>query len=595
MLRRLIVLRAVVVVVCALILARLIQLQVIEGDHNRRLAEQNRIRVVRRLAPRGTIYDRHSRVLATSRLAFSVGAFPEELEVAGARDAYALLGALMGLSEAEVKEAVGRAGAACYEPIILWRDVDTDVLARLEEHAPYISGVAVLADAVRSYPHGSLAAHVLGYVREIGAEELARARMGEYRPGDLIGKAGIEKVAEEALRGTDGGDQIEVDARGRPIRSLGTVAPCPGRDVWLTLDLDLQRAAERALGDRAGAVVAMDPWTGDILALCSHPAYDPNLLIGALSPNTWKQLTGAELPQHNRTITSRYPPGSVFKVVTAAAALESGACDVKSRFHCSGVYHLGDWSLRCGHRAGHGNIDFLEGFAKSCNIVFATLGRRVGPEGIADMAHRFGLGEQSGIELPGETAGLVPTPAWKRAARHEPWYPGDTCQMAIGQGDCLVSPLQVAREVAVVANGGTLVRPRLIAQVEGDTEPPAPVQKRSLGLRQETIAALRAGMQAAVAPGGTAASIATSRYEIAAKTGSAQVPDGFAHAWFAGYAPSDSPKIAVAVIVEHGGHGGTVAGAIARHIFDTALLPDTDRPKLASSQPTLASVSASEN
>jgi len=594
MVRRLVIVRALVVGVCVLILVRLLQLQIVEGAHNRRLAEENRIRIIRRLAPRGTIYDRRGRVLASSRLAFSVGVVPEELEVADAEDGPSGLARLLGLSEGEVRKALGEAGRARYEPIVLWRDVGPEVVARLEEHSPHVSGVTVLADAVRCYPHGSLAAHVLGYVREISEEELLRPEYAEYRPGDVIGKAGIEKVAEKALRGGDGGDQIEVDARGKRVRTLGTVAPRPGRDLWLTLDLDVQRAAEEALGERAGAVVAMDPWTGDILALASHPGYDPNLFIGSLSAEAWNSLTGPGSPQHNRAITSRFPPGSLLKIITAAAALEAGVCDRESRFRCDGTYRVGGWTLHCWNRKGHGRVDFVTGFGQSCNVMFAALGRKAGPEALAEMARRFGLGEQSGIGLPGEAAGLVPTPEWKRRIRREPWYVGDTCQMAIGQGDCLVTPLQAARELAVVANGGSLLRPRLIARIEGEEEVSPMVDKRSVGLRPETIAALRAGLEAVVAPGGTAANIATSRYSIAGKTGTAEAPRGAAHAWFAGYAPSDKPRLVVTVIVERGGHGSAVAAPIARHVFDTALLPEGERPRWPARRVSIASAPGPE-
>lgn len=575
--RRLVVIRAVVVILCVVVLGRLVELQIVEGARNRELADQNRIRLVRRLAPRGTIYDRRNRILATSRLAFSVRVVPEELAMAGAEDAVSGLATLLGVPEAEVEEAVGRPQVPRYEPIFLWRDASQEAVARLEEHSPYLSGVSVVADAVRHYPHGTLAAHVLGYVREISADELTRPENEGYRASDLIGKAGIEKVAERVLRGRDGGDQIEVDAGGRRVRTLGTVPPGPGRNIWLTLDLELQRAAEEALGDRAGAAVAMDPWTGEILALASAPSYDPNIFVGALTPAEWSTLSGPQSPQHNRATTSRYPPGSVFKIVTAAAALEAGKADLESSFLCRGAFRIGGWSLRCWRRQGHGTVDFLHGFAQSCNVMFATLGQRVGPEGLAAMAERFGFGDRCGIDLPEEADGLVPTSAWKRQERGEPWYPGDTCQMAIGQGDCLVTPLQVAREFAVVANGGSLVQPYLIARVEGEGDYVPPMERRPLGLRPETIAALRAGVEAVVAPGGTATRIATPEYKIAGKTGTAQAPGGDPHAWFAGYAPAEKPKLVVVVVIDHGGQGSSVAAPVARYMLDTALLPEAKR------------------
>lgn len=575
--RRLALLRAVMVLAFAVVFGRLIQLQLVEGARNRKLADENRIRAVRRLAPRGTIYDRRGRVLATSRLAFSICAVPEELEVAGWDDAGAGVARVLGVPVAEVRGALSQPRPAQYEPVVLWRDAAPEMVARCEESAVYASGLSVTANAVRQYPYGALAAHVLGYVREISPEDLTRAEYAAYRPRDLVGKAGVEKVAEQALRGADGGDQIEVDARGRRVRTLGAVAPQPGRDVWLTLDLDLQRAAEEALGDRAGAVVALDPDTGEVLVMASHPAYDLNLFAGALAPSEWKGLRGPARPLQNRAIAARYEPGSVFKIVTAAAALDSNAVTDSDRFYCDGVYSLGGWRMRCWKRDGHGSVDFLRGFSQSCNVMFATLGRRVGPEAIAEMARRFGLGEATGLGLPEETSGLIPTPAWKRQTRRQPWYPGDTAQMSIGQGDCLVTPLQVAREAAVVANGGYLVTPRLIKRIaEEDSEAGDP-GRRSVGLKPETIAALRTGMEAVVEEGGTAHRIWTDHYRIAGKTGTAQNPRGEPHAWFAGFAPADDPRIAIAVLVENGGSGSAVAGPIARHVFDTMLLPPEQR------------------
>jgi penicillin-binding protein 2 len=581
MTHRLIITRAVVVFICAVIAGRLVQLQIIEGARNRELAEHNRIRVVRSLAPRGTIYDRDGRVLATSRLAFSVTAVPEHLLASANDDPASLLAEVLGIPVGKVRSYLAGQGAAGYEAVPLVRDAPREVVARVEEHSPYLSGVSVLADAVRHYPHGQLAAHVLGYVREIGPRELGDAEHADYQPTDLIGKAGVEKVAERVLRGADGGHQVEVDARGRRVRTLGTVPPRPGDDVRLTLDLELQRVAEQGLGGRPGAAVALDPWTGEILALASSPSYDPNLFIGALSAADWRRLSGPDHPQQDRATTALYPPGSLFKIITAAAALEADETSVNDWFQCTGVFHIGSWRLRCWKRDGHGDINFTQGFGRSCNVMFAALGRRVGPEKLAAMARRFGLGRPTGVDLPDDSAGLVPTPEWKQERRKQPWYPGDTCQMAVGQGDCLITPLQMAQVVAAVANGGKLMRPHVILEMAGEAGPREPVIASDVGLRTSTLEAIREGMKAVVAPGGTAARIATDRYAIAGKSGTAQATGGAPHAWFAGFAPADDPKLAVAVIVEHGGNGSEVAAPIARRIFDTALLAERQRDQRA--------------
>jgi len=574
MTHRLVVLRAIVVCAFAVIFCRLIQLQVLDGKENRKRADENRIRVVRRLAPRGTIYDRRGRVIATSRLAFSIRAVPQELGVAGWDDPAAGIAHMLHLPLSEVRRSLEQPAPSEYEPVLLWRDADPDTVARFEEHSAYLSGLSVVADAVRQYPHGSLAAHLLGYVREISPEDLDEN--SDYRQGDLIGKAGIEREAEQALRGEDGGDQIEVDARGRRVRTLGTVPPRSGRNVWLTIDLDVQKAAEEALGDQAGAVVALDPSTGEVLAMASHPTYDLNIFSGMLDPKEWRRLSASDHPLQNRAVAARFEPGSVFKIVTAAAALEAGKTSESDTFFCGGVFSLGGWHMRCWKRDGHGSENFLHGFAQSCNVMFATIGCRAGPERLAEMARRFGMGEKTDIDLPDESSGLIPSPEYKRRVRKQPWYKGDTAQMSIGQSECLVTPIQIAREAAVVANGGYLVTPRLIARVEGAGAPSHPAT-RSVGLRPETLATLRAGMEGVVQEGGTAHRIWTDKYQIAGKTGTAQNPRGKTHAWFTGYAPADDPRIAIAVMIEHGGGGSVVAAPVARHVLDAFLLTPSER------------------
>jgi penicillin-binding protein 2 len=571
------------VLLSAVIFGRLVQLQVVEGRHNRELADQNRIRIVRALAPRGSIHDRNGRLLATSRLAFSITVVPENLLASRAEDPVRLLADILGLRPEDVAAYLKRQQMVGYEAVPLYRDAPREVVARVEEYSPYLSGVSVLADAVRYYPHGQLAAHVLGYVRDISEQELARPENADYRPLDLIGKAGVERIAEATLRGANGGHQVEVDARGRRVRTLGLVPPQPGHSIRLTLDLDLQRAAEEALGGKPGAAVALDPRTGEILALASSPSFDPNAFVGSLSAEDWRRISGPGHPQQNRATTSRFPPGSLFKIVTAAAALEAGETRPGDWFQCTGVFRIGGWRMRCWKRTGHGDVSFTQGFSQSCNVMFATLGRRVGPEKLAEMARRFGLGRASGVDLPDESAGLVPNPGWKRERRHQSWYPGDTCQMAVGQGDCLVTPLQMAQMAAAVANGGKLMLPHVILEVEGEPGPREPVMVGEVELKASTLDAIRQGMIGVVSPGGTAARIASNQYQIAGKTGTAQAPGGAPHAWFAGFAPADDPKIAVAVVVEHGGNGSAAAAPIARRMFDAALLPKLRQANVAHS------------
>jgi len=513
------------------------------------------------------ILDRAGRVLASNRPAFMVTMLPHPAP-ARRRAVERELEPLLGLARGALERRFGAARMASGEAVAVAEDVDYRTVARVEEHAAFLPGVSVQAVPVRCYPYGALAAHALGYVGEVDREELARLAGQGYRQGDRLGKSGVERAAEGWLRGREGGWQVEVDARGRVTRELGEVAPRQGRPVVLTLDLPVQQAAEAGLRGRRGAAVALDPQTGELLALCSSPGFDPNWFARGLQGAQWRYLNGRARPQQNRALAGRYEPGSVFKIITAAAALEAGQVEVGSRFFCPGYFRLGRWQFGCWRQGGHGPISFLEGVAQSCNVVFMTLGRRVGAAGLAEMAHRFGLGQTTGVELGSESRGLVPDPGWKREHRHQPWYPGDTCQMAIGQGDLLLTPLQAAVEVAAVANGGRRVRPHLLKQAGGDRVP-AP-DPQPLGLRPETVSLLQQGLEAVVAQG-TGQALGHLGVRVAGKTGTAQNPHGPAHAWFVGYAPAPRPRVAVAVLVEGGGHGGATAGPIAGRMISAAL------------------------
>lgn len=561
--RRLLVLRLLVIALVGALGVRLYQLQILRGAELRLASDQNRLRQVRRVAPRGAVYDRRGRLLATSRPAFAVTLDAEVLRRHHAFSALEELAPIIGVRPMELRLRV-EAAYHTFQPVVAAADLSPAAVARVEERLPYWPGVSVTVQPARWYPRGALAAHVLGYVREISAQELRKRRDQGYHQGDPVGKAGIEKVCEFSLRGQEGGEQVEVDARGRPLRVLGAVPPRPGGDLVLTLDADLQRTADQALSGREGAIVAMDPRTGEVLAMASAPTYDPNLMCGTIAPRQWAFLNGSSAPQHNRAIAGCYPPGSVFKIVTACAALEAGQASATSRFFCPGYLRVADTTFHCWLPSGHGSEDFIQGFSQSCNVMFATLGRRTGPEALAAMARRFGLGAPTGIDLPGEAAGNVATPS-RKERQGAAWYPGDTCQMAIGQGDLLVTPLQACREVAVIANGGYLVTPHILRTHGGA---PAPV-----GLSAATLDTARAAL-AAVVERGTARALAASPVPIAGKTGTAENPGGVSHSWFIGYAPRDNPKVAVAVVIEHGGGGAAVAAPIARRIIEAVMPPE---------------------
>jgi penicillin-binding protein 2 len=547
---------------------RLWQLQVLQGDYYAQLADSNRLRVHRVAAPRGLVLDRRGRPLVTNRPAFSVSLLPMELDAP--RRVLPELSRILGVPEAELWARLEQGRSRPFEPVRVRRDVGIRVVTVLEERRHELRGVVVEAEPVRVYPYGRVGAHVLGYLGEVSAEELEALQPRGYRPGDLVGKAGVERQYDAVLRGDDGEQVVEVDAAGRPLRVLREQAGRPGRSLVLALDWDLQQEAEAQLASRAGAVVAMDPRTGEVLALASSPSFDPNAFAVGISERDWKALAGDRRnPLLNRATASAYEPGSVFKVVTGLAALQERRASPGSRFVCTGSLRLGRWVFR--DLQAHGVVDFTTGVAQSCNVMFWLLGRSVGPEALAHYAEQLGFGQPTGVDLPQEVEGNVPSRDYKERTWGEPWYPGDTLNMAIGQGFVLATPVQVARALSAVANGGVLLQPRVARAVlspEGKVVRRfGPVVQGRLGVRSEVLAALRRGLEAVVARG-TGRAAAVQGLQVAGKTGSAETPRGRPHAWFAGYAPADDPRLVVVVLVEHGARGGLAAAPVAQAIFE---------------------------
>jgi len=577
--RRLRVLNAIIVALIGVLVGRLWQIQVLQGADYLRQSEENRVRDFAVPAPRGVIYDRKGRPLVTNRPSFTVAVLP--LELAAPRAVLPRLAALLGLPVEEIQARINANRARPFEPVRIMRDAGPAVVAKIEENRLDLPGVVILTEPVRHYLYGELAAHVLGYVGEISEAELAERRDKGYAPGDLIGKTGVERMYEEVLRGADGRLRVEVDALGRPLRVLQRLPAVPGRSIALTIDLDLQRAAFGALraaregpapvAPSAGAVVAMDPRSGEILAMESLPAYDPNRFAVGIRAREWARLTGDPLrPLLNRAVATAFEPGSVFKLVTATAALEEGIVDRATTFSAPGYFRLGRWVFK--DLRAWGTVTFIQGIVNSINVVFYTLGYRLGGETLAAYAKRMGLGELTGVDLPGEVAGTIPSPSTKQQLVGEPWYPGDAVNMSIGQGAVTVTPVQVARMMASIANGGTLLRPRLLRLVYDRTGPTAPVppeaQRRGL-YSPRALAVLREGLLAAVERGtGRASAIATVR--VAGKTGSAENPRGKPHAWFAGYAPAEAPRVVVVAFVEHGFRGGLASAPIVRRVMEAA-------------------------
>ena len=579
--RRLRVLNAVIAVLIGVLVVRLWQIQVLQGRHYLRQSEENRVRDYTVTAPRGVIYDRRGRPLVSNRPSFTVAVLP--LELRRKDEVLANLSAILDLPVEEILARIAANRDRPFEPVRIRRDVGPRVVTMIEENRLDLPGVIILAEPVRHYLYGTLAAHALGYVSEVDEAELA-ARGGQgYKSGDLIGKAGVERAYETILRGVDGRLRMEVDALGRPLREISRVPATSGRSIMVTLDLDLQRAAAeglRASGQKSGAVVAMDPRTGGILAMESLPGYDPNLFATGISAAHWRRLTTDRLrPMLSRSISTAFEPGSVFKIVTASAALEHGIVTRSSTFHAPGYFRLGAWVFR--DLRAWGTVNFIQGIQYSINVVFYTLGYRLGGEALAAQAKRMGLGQLTGIEIPGEVAGTIPSPSTKQDLVGEPWYPGDSVNMSIGQGAVTVTPLQVARMMASIANNGILLQPKLLLYtMERDRSrtPASPVIQGEGLYRASTLAVLHEGLRAA-AERGTGRASAVKGLTIAGKTGSAENPRGKPHAWFAGYAPTDAPRVVVVAFVEHGFRGGLSAAPIVRRVLEAAFPPPPPQPE----------------
>lgn len=591
--KRFIVITYLVIVVFVLLVSRLAFLQVVKGAEFKEISEKNRIRLLPIIAPRGTFYDRNGEVLVSSRPAYAVSIMHMSEE-----ETEAIIGPLSGIlnmPEEEIRETIAqkKATGRVFEPILIKRDVDFDTVTKIKEHGSELSGVIIDVQSIRDYKYGSLGSHLFGYVGEISSAELEKMKDKGYRSGDIIGKIGLESYFDAQIRGEDGGKQVEVDHRGRPISELGVQNPVPGNDLILTIDVNIQRAAEEAMREmrdklisegkfvnaKAGAAVAMDVKTGAILAMASMPDFDPNLFAAGISTQDWKRLSSDPLHVFtNRATRGVYPPASTFKIVTGIAALETGKVQPDTIFNDNGLFYLGSAVFRDWKQGGHGRINFLQGIAQSCNIVFYTLGRNVGIETLAHYARELGLGEKTGFIL-GEEQGRVPDPEWKKQyfkrKQDQVWYPGETVITAIGQGNNLYTILQLATMYSAIANGGSLYVPYVVDKIMAPdgkiVKSFQPQLKRKVNVSQRSLEIIRKGLEMVVSPGGTAyRSFADFPIQVAGKTGTAENSHGDDHGLFAGYAPADDPEIAVAVIIEQGGSGSAAAAPVARKIFEAA-------------------------
>lgn len=566
---------------------RLWYLQVLEGDEMRLLSEHNRIRLVRTPAARGVIMDRNGEILVDNRPSFDVVFVPEDAGDHTRRAAtLQRLATRLGRPEEEILSVVkGPAKRPPYEGIVLQRDVDWEDVVALETHQFELPGISVQVRTRRAYPFGTMAAHLLGYVGEVSEKELQDPALG-YRSGDQVGKASLERVWDKDLRGTPGGQQVEVDALGRRVSVLEEDPDQAGNNLVLTIDRDLQETAEAALGNFDGAIVAMDPRTGEILAIASHPSYDPNVFARGVRKEEWRALIqDKKRPLNNRSVQGQYPPGSTFKIAVAAAALEENVVTPFTSVSCGGGLQFGSHYFRCWNRHGHGAMRLHEAIVQSCDVYFYQVGNRLGVDGIAEYSRRFGMGIPTGIALEHEKPGIIPDTPWKRKRFNQPWFPGETLSVAIGQGYVVATPLQMAVMLSTVVNGGVRYRPQYVKRIEStDGTPIWEMQPEILAdnkLKKSTVEQLKSAMRDVVMSGhGTGSKAKVAGVEVGGKTGTAQAigvkDEGRRdsrtkkdHAWFIGFAPVDQPEIVIAVLAEHsGGHGGSDAAPVAQKVME---------------------------
>jgi penicillin-binding protein 2 len=594
---RLGIVQSVAVVLIGALVVQFWSLQVLRGRHFRALAENNRSRLVPIAAPRGALLDRDGRILVENRPSFNVVLTPEHSE--DLDGAIARLGQLLGIGEAQIRERIART-APPFRSVVIKTDAGIDDVATLEARRLELPEVSVDVVPLRSYPLAAAAAHALGQVGEISERQLALPSFSGLDAGSLVGQAGIELQYNRQLMGRDGQRRVIVNSRGAEVMEAERRPPVDGPSLTLTIDLRLQQAMEDAFDGRAGSAVALDPQTGEILAMTSLPAFDPNRFATGIEAGLWRELkSDPETPLMNRVIQGQYAPGSTFKIVMATAALEEGVITPATSFYCPGYLALYDTVFRCHKAEGHGMVNVHRALAQSCNVFFYNVGVRLEIDRIAAYARRLGLGAPTGIDLPHEASGLMPSPEWKLRAQRVPWYAGETVSVAIGQGQVTATPLQMARVAAAIANGGTLVRPHLVRAVGGqavDWEPP-----KRLGLKPQTLQVVRGGLCAVVNEQGTGWRARLEDVEVCGKTGTAQVvaksrllrsgsdPSVRPHGWFVAFAPAEQPKIALAVMVEHG-ESSASAVPVARAILDRYFHPEGHQPSAPAVQVALAAL-----
>jgi penicillin-binding protein 2 len=549
---------------------RLNYLQLQQGELNQQKAEDNRIRIVPKPPVRGSILDRNGKVLATNKRSYSAYLWPKAQKQPNWKQNRNIIAQILEVKPEQLQEKVEQAGYNYPSLIPIARNLNPEQVTTLQEYSSQLKWVELDIGQVRHYPKGKLAAHILGYTGELDLEELKQKKPEGYRLGDVAGKMGVESSYESQLRGEWGGLKLGVDGAGRITRIVGEEPAKVGKDLTLTIDADLQQAAETALGTRRGSIVALDPNTGAVLAMASYPSFDPNIFSSPITPKIWQELQSQGNPFLNMALRA-FPPASTFKIVTAVAGLESGKYPPNTvlgtyAYLSVGGTRFGEWNKR-----GFGPMGYVSALAWSSNTFFGQIGRGVGGKELIKWARYFGFGKPTGIELKGETGGLIADDAWKRLNfKNWGWTVGDTVNMSIGQGFTSATPLQVAVMFSAIANNGYQIKPHLL-----QTEDLSKFPKTKIDLKPTTLSTIQQGLRAVV-NGGTGSKLNSPDIPPGAgKSGTAEAPPGKAHAWFGAYAPFDKPEIVVVAFAEHsGGGGGSIAAPLARQVMEAYFKTD---------------------
>ncbi len=580
---RLTVLLVGMVLIIFILAARVGYLQIYDGEYYAKLADGNRIRIIPSVAPRGTFFDRNGQLLVTNRPGFVVSLLPLTEPISP--EVVERISKLLNVPIEEIERKLSVHSG--FDPIRIRQDVTPDIVTIIEEQKYDYPGVVIEVQPIRNYILKQECAHTLGYVSEISDAELEAKKDEGYKSGDIIGKFGLEKVYDKYIRGVDGGEQVEVDVAGKPVQILGKKEPVPGYDLILTIDRDLQVAAEQAvdqmlgeIGANAAAAVALNPQTGEVLAMVSRPAFDPNLFAHGISNKDWDAINNNPYhPMDNKTITGEYPPGSTFKIVTGTAALAAGKVAPDEMIFDSGQH----WLVPKGNAGGEalGWLDFHNALAHSDNVYFYEMGNRLGADLLEHYAQMFGLGSVTGIDLPYESPGIADWKEYKWEVYHDEFYLSEIMDAAIGQGFNLVTPLQASMIMGEIAANGKRFRPHVVKKIvtqDGELiKEFTPELVGELDVDPEIIRLVQAGLHEVTKTGTAARNFAGFPYEIAGKTGTAENSQGADHGWFVGYAPFDNPTISVAVIVEQGGFGASSAVPIGRKILEAAFAIQAQR------------------